>query len=114
MSIKYHTNNDNLIDNISTLPIDDTPPIQDELKILDTLFKENHSSFYLFFESIKEVILAGLLFILLSIPQVDEYIFSFFPSSKTSKTHLLLVKTIIFMGLFFVLKNLYLIKKKKN
>ena len=123
MSIKYHTP-DNLTDSISSLPVDNNPPVlkfskivsfefPDEIKILDTLFKENQNSFYLFFEGVKEVILAGLLFVLLSIPQTNEYIIRIFPFSQTSPINLLLVKTFLFMGLFFVLKNLYLIRKKK-
>lgn len=97
-------------DSIETLPTDKNAVSHSELQIVDSLFQQK-PAFDAILSGTKEVLLAGFLFVLLSLPQADELIKKVFKSSTTSPYILLIIKAIVFMVLFFVIKNMYLVRK---
>jgi hypothetical protein len=97
-------------DSIESLPTDKNALSHSEMQIMDTLFQKK-ALFDTILNATKEVLIAGILFIILSLPQVDEQIKKFVPSTNTSPYILLGVKCLIFMVLFFVVKNMYLVRK---
>lgn len=96
-------------DIINELPTDETFPSKDELKILNTLFK-NQGTVQKIFDKTKDVLLVGFLFIILAIPQVDDLVYKIAPSTASSPYILIFVKALIFMFLFFVVQNMYLVR----
>ena len=99
-------------DSIDTLPTDQNMPTHKEILIVDTLFKEKHTLIQTILNGTKDVLIVGFIFILLSIPQTDDFIRKFISSTQNSPYILLFVKTLIFMVCYFVVKNIYLVRKK--
>lgn len=98
-------------DNINELPVDQTIPTNTEIHILDTLFKQKMTAMQKFLNGTKDILVMGFLFVLFSLPQIDELIQKFIPITSTSLYILIFIKALFFMGLYFVLKNIYLVKK---
>jgi len=108
MDIKYTTNSDLIKD----LPSDKVPPSPDEIQIMDILFKNSdRASIGNLFKEIKDVLTVGILFILFSIPQLDTMINKFIPITQTSVYFLIIIKTIVIMILYWIIRHLYLAKK---
>jgi hypothetical protein len=107
MSVSFNTQSDPL----DTLPTDKTIPTHSEIQIVDTLFKENHSTIQKIFNGTKDVFIFSGLFLLLSLPQIDDIIIKFVPSASTSPYMLLFAKTVVFAILYFLVKNWYLVRK---
>lgn len=99
-------------DAIIQLPTDQNPPSHNEVQIVDTLFQEKQTAVEKFLTGSKDVLLIGIIFLIFSMPQVDDMIKKFIPISATSLYILLLIKTLMFMLIYFVLKNMYLVRKK--
>lgn len=100
-------NNGDLID---TLPQDDINVSIEEQKIADVLFKKQQTAFNKILNKTSDVILAGFIFVLFLLPQVDIILMKIFPSTSTSIYILGMIKTLMFMLLFFTLKNIYLVR----
>lgn len=98
-------------DVMANLPTDQTVPSHNEIQILDTLFKEKQNNIHHILKESKDVVIVGILFVLLSLKQVDELIVKFVPSSETSPYILILVKACLIMVFYFILKNWYLGRK---
>jgi hypothetical protein len=98
-------------DDILQLPSDKLPPTHLEIQMVDTLFKKQKSMIDRIFLSAKNIILMGILFIVLNIPQIDGLIFKIFPSSEKSQYILILLKACIFMASFYLIENIYLTRK---
>lgn len=97
-------------DSIESLPTDKNSPSNVEIQIMDTLFQKK-AIFDTVLNATQEVLIAGILYIILSLPQIDDYIKKFVVVANTSPYILLGVKCLIFMILFFVVKNFYLARK---
>ena len=97
-------------DIIEQLPSDKTTPSQDELRIVDTLFKKQKSTIDKILTGTRDVLLIGILYIIFSLKPLDSLIYKFFPSSVNSEYILVMVKGVLFMASYFILKNLYLVK----
>lgn len=101
-----------MADNIDNLPTDQNVPTHTEIQIVDTLFKEKQTTVQRLLAGTKDVLLVGFLFILFSLPQIDGVVCKLVPSSATSPYILLFAKAVAVMFLYFVIKNLYLVRKK--
>lgn len=97
-------------DSIDNLPTDKNALSHSELQIVDSLFSQKPAIEALF-NGTKEILLAGILFVVFSTPQVDDLIKKFVKASENSPYILLGVKAILFMVVFFVVKNMYLVRK---
>lgn len=102
---------DNPSDNIDSLPTDKNPPSKGEIDIMESLFKKTHGTVEKLFDGTKDIMLIGLLFIIFSIPQLDGFVHKIVPSTANSPYILLFVKTLFFMFVYFLIKNLYLVRK---
>jgi hypothetical protein len=102
---------DNPSDNIDSLPTDQLMPTHDEIQLVDTLFQKQHTFVQRILLHTQDVLLIGFLFIIFSLPQVDIILRRFIPSTE-SPYILLFVKALLFMFVYFILKNLYLVRKK--
>ena len=100
-----------LADPIIQLPTIGTQPNQQEIEIVNSLFQKHGNDIETIVSELKDSIIAGLIFIVLSLPQVDQLIKSFFPSISESPIILTVVKAIIFIILFYFIKNYALSKK---
>lgn len=98
-------------DHIDNLPTDKNPPSDIEVQLIESLFKEKTEGINRLLSSTKDILIAGILFIVLSFKNVDDLVMKFFPSSTNSQYILLGIKVIIFMIVLFVIKNLYLVQK---
>lgn len=103
----YDTNSD-IID---SLPVDQNIPTHGEIQIVDSIFKQKYSTIQKLLNGLKDILIIGFLFLVCSIPQLEGVIKHFAPSSENSVYIMILIKTFIFMFLYFIVKNIYLIRK---
>jgi hypothetical protein len=108
MSILQPQNSDLL----TSLPVDKIQPSHEEIQIVDTLFKNHSSTMNTIFNEAKESLIVGILFILFSMPQVDELLQRFIPITATSFYFLILIKAALVMVAFWLIKYFYLSKNK--
>ena len=100
-------------DIIDSLPTDQSIPTHSEIQIVDTFFKQRQNALQKIFNGTQDVIIVGLLFVVFSLPQIDDFIKKFAPSTENSPYILMFVKTLLFMFCYFVVKNMYLVRKNK-
>jgi len=98
-------------DIINNLKTDKEQPTSEEIIILDKVFVENKKNFSALFSEFKEVTLILILFILFSLTQTDNIIKKLIPKLESSNIYLTLVKGFLFIIIFWIIKNFYLIKK---
>ena len=99
-----------LADPIDSLPTDNNAPTQTEAFVTDTLFKQQQTV-NKFLDRVKDVLIVGFIFILFSLKQVDELICKVVPACEKSPYILLGIKTLFFMLAYFIVKNIYLVRK---
>jgi hypothetical protein len=97
-------------DIIEQLPSDHSPPSHDEIRILDSLFKEQQGIVNKLLSEFKNIIIMGILFVIFSLPTLDDLIIKFINIASTSKYILVSIKALLFMVSYFVLQNLYLVR----
>lgn len=95
-------------DSIHTLPVDNNPVTDNDKKILSTFFTTPEASGKVIGE-FKEGLIGAFLFIILSLPQVDEIILKFI--DQKSPYILILIKAIAFVIGFYIVKN-FMSKKR--
>lgn len=98
-------------DIITDLPDDQTTPSYNELKLVDTLFTKKKSVFDRILESTKDLLIMGIFFVIFSLPQIDEIIKKIIPITNKSFYILVGIKSVFFMLSYFIIKNLYLVRK---
>lgn len=98
-------------DVLDSLPVDKNIPTPAEVHMVDMLFGQNKGTIEKFLDGTKDIIFLGIFFIIFSLPQVDDIIKKFFPSTSTSPYILIFVKSLVFMLCYFIFKNVYLVKK---
>jgi len=103
-----------MADNLIDLPTDKQPLRQEELLIVDKLFNNHQSTFQKLLVEFKEPLILGILFIALSLPMTDSFIGLIIPGTKNSSIVLLVIKVLLFMTLYYVLKNFAFIKNKNK
>ena len=91
-------------DVISELPSDENPVSDNEMKIINMLFKEKEKIKSKTTKDIFEVVVVGFLFVLVSLPCFD----SLFQIENTNI--ILIIKTAIIMFLFWIIKYVELKK----
>tara|TARA_B100001540_G_C15473977_1_gene491477 strand:- start:229 stop:543 length:315 start_codon:yes stop_codon:yes gene_type:complete len=100
-------------DNIEDLPTDEKSPDVNELYLVNTLFTNNNDSAQLF-NGLQDTVLSGFLFLLLTMPFINNLIKNVFKFTKNSFVLFILLKSFIFMILYFIIVNFALIKKTVN
>jgi len=100
-------------DSIDGLPTDESVPSHDEVKIVETLFNEKNNSFFSrLFNGLKEFVVLLALFVLFNIPQISSLFNNLVKSISVNPYILVVLKGIVFVVVYFLINNLYLIKKK--
>jgi hypothetical protein len=99
-------------DNIKQLPIDEQIPSQNEINIVNTIFKKEKTTMDKVFGEFNTILFVGVLFLIFSLPIVDDTIKRFIPMTQSSFIILLLLKVFAFMVVFWIVNNFYLAKKR--
>lgn len=97
-------------DVITNLPTDGSMPSHEELQIINSIFRENKATKGRLFSEAKEGVILIMLFIILSIEPVDKLLKKIIPIASSSPYILILIKGIILAVVFYMIKNLYLVK----
>ena len=98
-------------DIIEQLPADNSVPSYNETIIVDKLFQKKKNIIDKILLSTKDILIMGILFIMFSLPQVDELIKRLVKPAENSPYILVGIKAVLFMVLFFIIKNVYLARK---
>lgn len=96
-------------DIIDQLPVDQSLPTHDEINLINNIFKKEKTNIQKICAEFKDIIYIGIIYILFSIPYIDTLIHSLIPLSFTYPYILLLIKAILFMILYWVSKNIWLL-----
>lgn len=99
-------------DIIEQLPSDQTVPSHNEIRIVDSLFQQKKGVVDMILKNTKDILIIGVLFVIFSLPPVDELIKKFFTITATSPYILLGVKALLFMIVYFIVNNFYLSRNK--
>ena len=97
-------------DLIENLPTDDSKIDIDELYLVNTLFSNEKETISMI-ESLQDSIVVAFLFILLSLPILDNFIKQHVPVMAKSQILLTLLKVSLMSVLFFVIQNFALSQK---
>lgn len=103
---------DNNSDSIDALPTDQNNPTHAEIQIIDQLFKQKHSIVQKILSGTKDVLVIGFVFLLFSLPQFDEFLKKLIPTTENSPYILVAIKAVLFAFVYFLVKNLYLVRKR--
>ena len=100
-------------DDIKQLPVNKTPPTHNEIHLAHNLFAEptHRNTMSIIFEEGKEAIVTGFLFIIFSLPQVDNLFHKIIPVTSRSIYLLLFLKGLLFIMIWWVIKYFYLARK---
>ena len=99
-------------DVIEQLPADMSVPSHNEIRIVDQLFQQKKSIFDRILGQTKDIVILGGLFIVFYLPFIDNLIKKFFTAAGTSPYILIGIKALLFVFSYFIIKNLYLVRKK--
>jgi hypothetical protein len=103
-----------MLDNLADLPTDEIQPGKDELIIVDKLFNSHESTFHKLLREFKEPMILAILFIILSLPLINNFLGIIIPSAQNSLIIQICIKTLIFIVAYYLLKNFSFIQLKKN
>jgi hypothetical protein len=98
-------------DILKNLPTDETPPNNSEIQIVEQFFTSEKNSLEKIFSGIKDVLIVCLIFIIFCLPQFNSIVYKIFPSAEKSEYMLILIKTGLFGLSYFIIKNMYLVRK---
>ncbi len=101
----------NISDNILELPVDKKEPNQNEIQMVNVLFKDHKRDLISMLVEAKESIIVGILFVIFSLPQFDMVMNKILPFTQNSIYILILIKIVIIMVLFWVIKHFYLTRR---
>lgn len=96
-------------DRLTSLPVDQVPPSPEEVHLMEVFFKEKKSKIDQLFHHGKDLIILGLIFVCLSLPQTEILIKKFCPSASSFPT-MVAIKTVLLVFVFAVVQNIYLAK----
>lgn len=97
-------------DPIQSLPIDNTPPSENQMKMVNTLFEHNPRMVDRIAHQMKDGLIIASLFVLFSLPVVDDMIKKFIPSAENSLV-LMGFKALCVVLIYFFIKNIHLSRK---
>jgi hypothetical protein len=101
----------NSYDIIDQLPVDNQLPTHDEINLINTIFKKEKTNIEKILEEFKSVILIGILYILLSLNYIDNFIKSVLPITLKYPYIIILLKAVVLMLIVWVINNYWLLKK---
>lgn len=104
-------NGDRLLD----LPTDKSKPLSEDLDMMNIIFsnKNNSKMSRVFVDEIKDPIIVGVLYGIVSSGILDDILYKTIPISRNSKIILLLSKVVLVMILYWIIKNISLVRTTK-
>lgn len=97
-------------DRLETLPVDDSFVEPPDIHLVEQIFKENKEGVGKIASELKPILLVGIIYVLMSIPQVDEIIKKFLPFTRNSTFMFIGFKALVIMILLYFFSNLKVIK----
>ena len=94
-----------MADPIRSLPTDKSNPNHEELTIVNTLFQEHSEGISKVANEMKDAIVAGILFMIFSLPQIDNLLRSVLSFTQNSPIILTVVKGLLFTLVFYFVMN---------
>ena len=110
-NVQYTQNRPIMGDIIEELPSDQSVPSHNEIRLVDQLFKKKKGFVDKLLSQTKDILIVGCLFVLFSMPFVDGLITKFITIAGTSPYILIGIKALMFVVVYFLIKNLYLARK---
>ena len=102
-------------DDINQLPVDPKAlPTHNEINLVNSLFTQEPNTLNKIFIESKDCMIIGLLFIMLSLPQIDDMINKLVPMTTNSIYIMVGIKAVIMMVLFWLIKHFYLSRKDSS
>ena len=98
-------------DPIAKLPVDQSQPTNNELQIVNSLFTKHKSTMDTIVEEAKDSLIIGLLFIVFSLPLLDNLLKRILPMTEKSPYVLVAIKALAVMALYWLIKHFYLSRK---
>lgn len=98
-----HIESSDVGDDINSLPTDQLAASEEDLRLVDTLFKKNDKTLRKLAVEFKDLFIIGILYIIFSLPQTDTLIQKI-PIAANSPYILVGIKTLAFMILFWIIK----------
>lgn len=108
VNIQYNQDGDNL----ESLPVDQQQPSENELEMINKLFKSNKSVIGKVAGEFKELVIVGILFLLFSSSLFDSTIKKLIPATENNQYIFIGVKLLLLMIFYWVIKNFGLIKSQ--
>jgi len=102
-----------MADRLASLPTDENPPTNPEIQMVDYLFGKDGSQKKIngLIGEFKLSLVAGGLFVILSLPWVDT-LFKNFISVANNEVILMIIKTVLFVIIFYLISNFWIVRKK--
>jgi len=97
-------------DIVENLPTDQQEPSPHETQLFDTVFTQKKTIFDTIMGESKNILLLGALYILLSLPPLDNLLKRYIPLLE-SPYMLVGFKAVLLMVIYFVVVNIYLVRK---
>ena len=101
-------------DALDQLPVDESHPSHDEITMVNELFKKEKSTLTKIVDEVKSVILVAVLFVVFSLPVIDDTIRRFIPMTQNSWIILILIKATTVMVIFYLINNISFFHKSVN
>lgn len=99
-------------DKLEALPVDNTPLNHNEIALMNSLFQTTYGdNIARVLLSVKDVLIASAIVFVLALPYSEGFIKRFFPITENSVYFMAAIKAFVFGLIFFVINNLYLVKK---
>lgn len=95
-------------DYIKNLPTDTTVVTTNEMNIVNTLFQENKKSIKTLCSGTKDIIIAGVLFFVFTLPFINSILGYCLNFVNNSALLMNITKTVIFMVVLFFCQNFFL------
>jgi hypothetical protein len=97
-------------DSIDSLPTDQSVPSHNEIQVVESLFKQKHTTVQKLLSGAKDSVILLALYVVFSLPIVDSTISKFVDTSQTP--YLMIgVKAVLFVIAYFLITNMYLVRK---
>jgi hypothetical protein len=95
-------------DFIKNLPTDNTVITANEMNVMNNVFQENKKTLKTLYSGTKDIIIAGILFFIFTLPFIDSCLGYCLNFVNTSPLMMNLTKSIIFMVILFFCQNFFL------
>jgi hypothetical protein len=101
-----------MADLIDKLPIDETPLDTSDITILENVFKDNSKDIDNIVYNMKDILIAGGIFTVVSLPVIQTVLNKLLPVTRNSDYISIVIKAIVFMLALYVITYFNLAKKK--